>query len=818
MSAKLSAMLAYALVYAERGYCLFPCRPREKKPLTKNGFLDATTDPATIKRWWTENPDANIAIACARSKIVVIDVDHPSEFHKLDVSGEVTLAALVAKLGKLPETVEAVTGGGGRHLVFAAPANVQFKAEIGTGLEIKHNGYILVENSIHPDTGRPYRWVVSPFARMPADLTDAWLAAMVKPAPPKVATHAPVVRTTTGCTPYGRKAVVDELEKVRTTPEGGRDTELNKSAFACAQLCAGGEIEDVREELVAAGLAAGLEETETRKTVESGWRKGLETPRKAPPREGRPMSSLAAKTAKTAITATATGTTEKWADLQSLVVDVARKPYPVDALPPVFQPAVVEVQRFVQAPVAMVAMSAMGAASLAVQALVNVTRAEGLESPGGLFLLVLAPSGERKSTIDNNFGKPIRDYELDEAEKGEPLVSAFKAELSAWESKKRGLESKIEKASKEGKSSDNDEDRLRKLTQSEPKAPRVPRLLYNDATMEALAYGLAKNWPSAGIVSSEAGSVFGAHSMNKETIMRTLSLYNVSWDGGSIRIDRRSVGGSYWVRNARLTMSLQVQPGTFLEFLKTDRGLARDSGFLARILIACPESTQGSRLFREPPQNRPALARFNKRIAEILKEPVNIDENGGLTPVVLTLTSEAKAAWIQFHDRIEAELAIGGSLCDVRDVASKIADNACRIAAIFQVFEHGLGAIGLPLFESAARIAEWHLNEARRFFGEFAMPEENAEAAALDSWLLEYCRTWGVSSVPVSMIQKSGPSKLRGKVALESTLLTLEELGRARLAKGQGKARLVEINPALLATAVIAVHAVMAQPAKKAVI
>jgi putative DNA primase/helicase len=109
-------------------------------------------------------------------------------------------------------------------------------------------------------------------------------------------------------------------------------------------------------------------------------------------------------------------------------------------------------------------------------------------------------------------------------------------------------------------------------------------------------------------------------------------------------------------------------------------------------------------------------------------------------------------------------------------------------------------------------------NEARRFFGEVAMPEENAEAAMLDRWLLEYCRKRGVSSVPVSTIQKSGPSKLRGKVALESTVAALTELGRARFVNPQGKAKVVEINPALLAAAVIAVNAVMAQPARKVVL
>lgn len=43
------------------------------------------------------------------------------------------------------------------------------------------------------------------------------------------------------------------------------------------------------------------------------------------------------------------------------------------------------------------------------------------------------------------------------------------------------------------------------------------------------------------------------------------------------------------------------------------------------------------------------------------------------------------------------------------------------------------GAIGADAFEGASRITAWHLSEARRFFGELALPAELADAARLDS-------------------------------------------------------------------------------------
>jgi len=132
-------------------------------------------------------------------------------------------------------------------------------------------------------------------------------------------------------------------------------------------------------------------------------------------------------------------------------------------------------------------------------------------------------------------------------------------------------------------------------------------------------------------------------------------------------------------------------------------------------------------------------------------------------------------------------------------VASKTADNAVRLAALFQIFEHGMGgAIGLPVFKGASRIAAWHLNEARRFFGELALPEEQANAARLDCWLLDYCRREKTNIVPRREVQRNvTPGHLRQKATLDFALAELEEAGRVQLVQ-DGRRKEIHINPALL--------------------
>jgi putative DNA primase/helicase len=430
-------------------------------------------------------------------------------------------------------------------------------------------------------------------------------------------------------------------------------------------------------------------------------------------------------------------TTEEISDIeimpepQPLTTKIDPVPYPIDALPYEIQCAVNEVHAFVKAPIPLVASSAISALSCVGQAHINIKRAEKLESPSSIYLLVIADSGERKTTVDSFFTKAIRDYQSEQAEAAKPEINRYEAELSAWNAERDGIITAIKGAGRSGKSTENLKSNLVEIQNSKPEPPRVPYLLLGDETPENLALRLAKEWPSRGVISSEAGLVLGSHGMGKDSIMRNLSLYNILWDGGTLEIGRKT-SESFSVNGARLTVGLQIQEGTLRKFFEQSGDLARGTGFLARFLIAWPESTQGTRMYEDPPEHWPSLTAFNKRVREILEYDVPIHD-GKLIPATLTLTSEAKKAWIEFHDTIEKELASGKELHDVRDVASKAGDNAARLAALFHVFNNGIeGQIDLDSFESASRIVAWHLHESRRFFGELALPIELADAARLD--------------------------------------------------------------------------------------
>ncbi len=201
-----NSTFAEVLSYAARGWAVFPvftidasgqcdcygstkkCTPG-KHPRTKNGLNDATCDPTIISHWWERWPNANVGLATgAASRLVVLDVD-PGH------GGDETLTDLELLHGKLPQTVEVLTGGGGRHVYFRWPGRAvpNSAGKIGPGLDVRGDGgYVVVPPSLH-QSGQRYQWEIS---SDPSDVElaeiPAWLLQLMADIPSRNGTVAGV--------------------------------------------------------------------------------------------------------------------------------------------------------------------------------------------------------------------------------------------------------------------------------------------------------------------------------------------------------------------------------------------------------------------------------------------------------------------------------------------------------------------------------------------------------------------------------------------------------------------------------------------------
>lgn len=159
-AAKLYASLGWYVV-ADHGIndmlgCTCPelqCHRPGKHPRSDYKKREGTINPDEIDLWWNTNPNSNVAIVCGRSGLIVIDIDAKSK-------GYESLKRMEAGHGKMPETITALSGGGGMHLYYAHPGLQKVRNRVGLypGIDVRADeGRIVAPPSRHK-SGDRYRW------------------------------------------------------------------------------------------------------------------------------------------------------------------------------------------------------------------------------------------------------------------------------------------------------------------------------------------------------------------------------------------------------------------------------------------------------------------------------------------------------------------------------------------------------------------------------------------------------------------------------------------------------------------------------------
>jgi P4 family phage/plasmid primase-like protien len=173
-----TTLLDWALRYVKLGWPVLPLRG--KIPRVPNGSKDATLNESQVRTWWTEWPDANIGVATGL-RFFALDID-------VKENGEESLDYLANQHGRLPDTIQQVTGTGGKHFLFALPSDFTVKnsaRKIAPGIDVRGaGGYIVVAPSIHPETKARYFWdglaLIEDQKILPA---PRWLLALLKSQP-----------------------------------------------------------------------------------------------------------------------------------------------------------------------------------------------------------------------------------------------------------------------------------------------------------------------------------------------------------------------------------------------------------------------------------------------------------------------------------------------------------------------------------------------------------------------------------------------------------------------------------------------------------
>lgn len=148
----------YIQKYIDQGYSIFPCKKKDKSPLTINGFYNATNDLNTINKQFYKD-DLLIGFPTGqKNKIVVIDFDINKKIPKTEYidprSADELIEFVKDVYGNLPDTFSVETQSGGRHLYYSLPEGVELRSgsrflDELLSVDIRaEGGYVIVPDGI----------------------------------------------------------------------------------------------------------------------------------------------------------------------------------------------------------------------------------------------------------------------------------------------------------------------------------------------------------------------------------------------------------------------------------------------------------------------------------------------------------------------------------------------------------------------------------------------------------------------------------------------------------------------------------------------
>lgn len=394
--------------------------------------------------------------------------------------------------------------------------------------------------------------------------------------------------------------------------------------------------------------------------------------------------------------------------------------FPLHRLPPLVREAIQSIQSKTRAPTSLVASSVLSALSLAVQAAYDVERIDGLISPVAMNFLVIAASGDRKTTVDNIVMKPFHDFQKNQN--------------------------------------------------------GISRFIFSDITSFAFLTKLHESCRSAALIENEAGRIFDGR------LMEDIGFLNKLWDGKSVSVDRHKK--SFEIDSPRCTMSLMIQPKIFRAAMRRTGERLSDYGFLARCLICEPLTMKGQRFIHENNNtDNSGYENFCTKIRNLLADQVDFFSPGSeilqKSRKTIKLDYYARKQWISIYNEIEREMGPQGLYDDYPEYASKMAENIARLAAILHIFEDcAENAISEAALLSARDIILWYASEYMRLFSDDGSFDQIVEdARKLEKFLIKFFRERNLFFCKKNDLLHYGPYSLRTSLRLDAAICHLVERG-----------------------------------------
>lgn len=664
-----------AMFYVEHNIKIFPVKRQDKMPLCAGGFKSATADISQLQEWNRKFPDCNIGIPTGHiNGIFVVDVDGEEGFK--------SLAQLEQQHSKL--IAPTVITGKGKHLYFKMPVNTDIKSsvsKIANHIDIRANGgYVVAPPSIH-ENGHCYTWE-NFVSNQDFPEAPSWIISLI-------------TNTEKQLLP-----VSGVLEEISNAPQGQRNDTLYKRSISVIARAKKEflDMNEVKENIVSAGMQSGLSRKESSKTFENALKfaeENCNTPADSEP----DMDILKTKDLLPAPKLN----TQCFKNLEPWIIQTAEN---------------------TNAPVDYVAFSLLASAAGVVGLSRSISTQTDWVQHCAIWLGIVGdPSSGKSPAI-----KPIRDIlNTIEKERKPDYLKAYREWEGAYilaEHKEKEWRRRIKKNPKENLSRP-DEAIL-------PEQPSPYHLLYGDTTQESIAEELGRNVKGALVLRDELSGWI--ESMNRYSSGHSeKSFWLETFSGGKFIINRVKFGTDrHEIEDLMATVFGTIQPKKLIRTVFKDSG----DGFLARFLWVYPEPIPPA-IPKQKPSETLVYEAFKKLDSLMNPYKGNIEEQRKC----LYLNNSAQSyfeQWLLPHiEKVRKEES------KLNEFLGKGQGYVLRLALLFELLWWASSEneepkeISLEAVQNAIELYDSYLTPmCERVYNMYYSPTQNIEARALAKYII----------------------------------------------------------------------------------
>jgi hypothetical protein len=435
------------------------------------------------------------------------------------------------------------------------------------------------------------------------------------------------------------------------------------------------------------------------------------------------------------------------------------------------------------------AMELIGPMSFAVAAgvccaLVDVQIPNGKTTSTVTSTTQIAGTGHGKSYHLNRLISPIRKFVAKQKKHYDHQLVDYESMISTFEIKTKNLRKAIERADACGDDVSELQLKLRDLIGQKPIHPLAPKLIFKDATPEALIDHLAVSHHALHF-RDEGSSFFNGQ------LIRSMPFHNNLWDSQEISVERKTSGVSF-CPSPRVGTYIALQNEPFDRFIRKFGREAVESGYMPRQLFSYIDSTAPVRYFYAIPPMEAAFEKFAAWVTETLTISSELVASKGKRTVLKTNT-EAADLYLSKSNFYRSETVPNGLLSGISGFAHKAPEQALRIAGIFCYLERE-PMITFDILHRAFEILEWHMSEYLRIFSHNqSSTKASTDAAVMEQYFLEQWRKGSDVLVWAKLLQ-NGPYRLRNAVLRDAALRQLQSENKIRLEKDIEGIQMVVLN------------------------